>query len=116
MPTKEELEDRLAARRSPPSSRLNPIKSDGVNAVVAAQEIALLGMIFASPGGGWKSPASSIKAGRYDAVIPQAMRAFDPRRNVQAKIFWGATGIGLVANAVRKRGKKPIHAGLLKLN
>lgn len=114
--TKEELEAKLAAKGNGGSHYLNPIKADGINVLTAAQEISLV--LAANERGGKLAGASAVnalKAGRYDTAINRYLNALDPRKSVSGKVLVGSTVIAVITKIIRRKGSKPLKAGIFKL-
>ena len=96
------------------SSKFNPVKSDGLNIVVAGQEIGLGSSVFEETSEWHISPYQLAREKRYGKAIEGTVKnAFDWGQ-FSGKLVIGSTVAGFIANAVKRRGRT-IRSGLFKL-
>lgn len=114
--SKGDLVERLVARshNGGGSSVYNPFKADGIKGVTLAQELGLLGI--ATEGGVEGRPWAWVwNHGDVGKALRAVAHNADPRNTISGKVFWGATGVGLITGFFKRRGKT-VRSGILKVN
>lgn len=117
MPTKEELEERLARRNSGNgSSRYNPFKADGVNLCTLGQMTGLA-IIGFEKGKSQNASAytSLVKEKRPGLALRRVIKNLDPRESSSGKVLTVATVAALGASLIKRKRAKPLRAGIFKL-
>lgn len=115
---KETLATRLVNRSNGSrTSKFNPFKSDGLNIVVGGQELGLIGAAVEDTTRWGYSPHDLVKT-KGDRQWGKALQGFVENcldwDRFSGKLVIGSTGLGFLANAVKRRGKT-IRSGLFKL-